>query len=44
MLEKKKIHVFNNDYYLLGADNEGTKYYLQCCYTCIIRRIRKYID
>ena len=29
MLEKKKIHIFNNDYYLLGADNEGTKYYLQ---------------
>lgn len=29
MLEKQKIRKFNCDMYLLGADEEGTKYWLQ---------------
>lgn len=29
MLEKRKIHRFNCDMYLLGIDEDGTEYWLQ---------------
>lgn len=29
MLEKQKIRKFNRDMYLLGIDEDGTKYWLQ---------------
>lgn len=29
MLNRQVVHVFNNTYYLLGKDRDGTKWYLQ---------------